>query len=311
MASPRRVRIVANLRSGQSAARRREAAMASFERSLTAAGLTVEVKPTDRPAHAVDLAASAAAAGITDVVASGGDGTVREVVEGLLQSRLAATSTGEPLPRLGIWPGGTSNVLAAYFGLPSEPEAAAGVVIAGKTAPLRPGLAEGDGLGGRPRVFLMMTGAGFDAQVISLTPPAIKRVAGEATFWATGAAGLATWRPSQFEVAADGHAHPATFACVGRAPRYGGGFAVTPKARPDQRSFQICIVNTTSRLRLIDLLRRARGAGLAHDPPDVQLLSAERVTMRGDGVPVQMDGDLAGRLPVSCRVAPWDLSVLC
>src|SRR5262245_4851437 len=114
MTSPRRVRIIANLRSGQSAARRREAALASFERSLAASGLAVEVKPTERAEHAVDLAASATRAGITDIVASGGDGTVREVVEGLLQSRLSATSTGEPLPRLGIWPGGTSNVLASY-----------------------------------------------------------------------------------------------------------------------------------------------------------------------------------------------------
>ena len=91
--------IIGNPNSGSAG---EEGYLERFAEALRAGGLTVEVLNTERPDHATQLAA---AAGDRLVVAAGGDGTVNEVVNGLLKG---AT--------LGILPLGTANVLARNSG---------------------------------------------------------------------------------------------------------------------------------------------------------------------------------------------------
>lgn len=124
----------------------------------------LEVVGTEYRGHARDLARQAAADGNVDVVvALGGDGTVNEVVNGLLQD-----GPSEQLPRLAVVPGGSTNVFARALGLPNHPVEATGqlldALVEGRDRSIGLGVAGGDGL--PDRWFTFTAGFGFDAGVV-------------------------------------------------------------------------------------------------------------------------------------------------
>ncbi|MFJ4844001.1 diacylglycerol/lipid kinase family protein [Streptomyces sp. NPDC088733] len=136
-----------------------------------ASDLKLEVAATEYRGHARDLARQAAEGGeIELVVALGGDGTVNEVVNGLLHNG----PDPEGLPKLAVVPGGSTNVFARALGLPNDPVEATGALLDA----LREGNSRTVGLGrvsGTPgtadegvpaRWFTFCAGLGFDAGVV-------------------------------------------------------------------------------------------------------------------------------------------------
>jgi diacylglycerol kinase family enzyme len=89
-----------------------------------ASEVKLEVVETDYRGHAADAAALAVVEGYDMVVAHGGDGTVNEVVNGLLRH-----GTGPDVPMLGVVPGGSANVFAGALGLPRDPVEATGRLL--------------------------------------------------------------------------------------------------------------------------------------------------------------------------------------
>src|SRR5688500_18564339 len=84
----------------------------------------LELVETKARGHAVELSASAAGEGYGLVVALGGDGTVNEVVNGLLSS-----GPGPQVPALAVVPGGNANVFARALGLAADPVEATGELL--------------------------------------------------------------------------------------------------------------------------------------------------------------------------------------
>lgn len=124
-----------------------------------ASDVTLEVLETSHRGHGEQAAAQAAADGIDLVVAHGGDGTVNEVVNGLLRHRSAG-----PAPMLGVVPGGSANVFARSLGLPRDPvEATYRLLRAIETgSSRRVGLGLAD-----DRWFTFSAGVGWDADVVA------------------------------------------------------------------------------------------------------------------------------------------------
>ena len=155
------------------------------------AGLHVEIAETTHRGHGSELARKACAEGVDVVLALGGDGTVNEVVNGLLHD-----GPGEHVPPLAVVPGGSTNVFSRALGRSRDPVAAAGEVLASlragrtrrislgtasvrgaTTAPIRlpdPDMAQAAADAGaaahpewsQPRWFAFSAGLGFDADVI-------------------------------------------------------------------------------------------------------------------------------------------------
>lgn len=126
--------------------------------SALSADLKVEVAETRARGHATELAHQAVQDGVEYVVALGGDGTLNEVVNGLL-----ADGPGEQVPILGIVPGGCANVLARTLGLPTDPVEATAVLLAG----VRDGRRRTIGLGrADARWFTFSAGLGLDAATV-------------------------------------------------------------------------------------------------------------------------------------------------
>jgi YegS/Rv2252/BmrU family lipid kinase len=270
----------------------------TFCAAARARGIDVEVKATAGPNDAARLAREAAAAGASGIIARGGDGTVHEAIQGLVGAGA----------RLLVWPAGTANVLARQLGLPRGAEEAAEVFARGRARRITLGLATSERTGER-RYFFMLAGVGLDASVVRSVRPRLKRRLGEAAFWYAGLGHLAHWVPREFMVEIEGERLPATYAAVGKAPWYGGGLAITPRARLDADEFEVCVINTHSRLRYLRLLGAAMLGGAREGTPGVTFRSAARLRCEGD-VGVQADGELIGELPMTFEVIREGLEVI-
>jgi YegS/Rv2252/BmrU family lipid kinase len=269
-----------------------------FTRLARAEGVGVEVLHTKGPDDAARLAREAVGGGATDVVVRGGDGTVHEAVQGLVGARA----------RLTVWPAGTANVLARQLEMPSNASELARVFLRGKTKRITLGCATQERTGAR-RYFFMLAGVGLDASVVSHVRPRLKRRVGEAAFWYAGLGHLAHWTPREFTVEVEGERFPATYAAVGKAPWYGGGLALTPRARLDADTFEVCVINTHSRLRYLRLLAHAVRGGAPVGTRGVTYLNASRLRCVGE-VAVQADGELIGELPMTFEIVREGLEVV-
>ena len=264
-------------------------------------GVAVDVHQTLAPGDATRLAAKLSRQAKTSlIIASGGDGTINETLQGLI---------GTPV-KLAVWPAGTANVLAREIKMPFAAERAADVIARGHSRRIHLGRATEE-TGGASRYFFLMAGVGLDASVVQGVRPALKRRVGEAAFWYSGLEHLALWQPETFHVEIDGVRHPATFAAVGKAPRYGGNLPITPRARLENPEFEVCLVNTHSRLRYLLLLAELLRGGSAATGEEVSAKRNADVTfwrttrLRAvGGAPVQADGELIGRLPMTFEIAP-------
>jgi diacylglycerol kinase family enzyme len=135
-------------------------------RDVLANALSAEVDTvlgeTAHRGHAAQLAREAAEDGVDLIVALGGDGTVNEVVNGILNASVPA---GLPRPDLGVVPGGSTNVFARALGLPNDPVEATGILLdairGNRRRPVSMGLAD-------DRYFTFCAGFGFDATVVGL-----------------------------------------------------------------------------------------------------------------------------------------------
>jgi diacylglycerol kinase (ATP) len=258
----------------------------------------VEVVSTAGPGDATRIASSAAEQGFNEVIVSGGDGTINEVLQGLIGTDA----------RLGILPQGTGNVLARELKVPLNSKDAMAVIARGRTRKVYAGCAINETSAAR-RYFLLMAGIGLDASVVSRVRPGLKKRIGKAAFWYSGLSQLVDWQPVPFEIEIDGKTYEATFAIVGKAAGYGGELAVTPRARIDHPEFEICVIESRSRLRFLRLLTQAMRGGIPAKSRGIRFLQATRAQVRGNGA-VQVDGELIGKLPFTFEIARHTIEVI-
>jgi diacylglycerol kinase (ATP) len=295
--SNRKATLISNPKTGRYASRRLRSVqeLASHLESL---GVTVDLKLTGGPGDATEFAARAARNGSSDIIVAGGDGTINEAIQGLAGTKA----------RLAIIPRGTANVLARELGLPLDDEPAAVVAAQGKSRKIYLGVAIDETTQER-RHFVLMAGIGLDASVVRRVQPSLKKRIGKGAFWISGLSHLATWNPRPFTLEIDNQKYNATFATIGKSAKYGGDLAITPGARLDEREFEICIIETMSRLRYLHLLSYAMRDGMPRDKPEVRFVKAVNVKAYGDAA-VQVDGELIGQLPMRFEIAPHSLEVI-
>src|SRR3954468_19940578 len=143
--SPREATLISNPKTGRYGSRRRP--VQELAAQLESLGIAVDLKLTQGPGDATEIAARAARNGTSDVIVAGGDGTINEAIQGLAGTKA----------RLAIIPRGTGNVLARELGLPLEEEAALAVVAKGNTRKIYLGLVI-DETTNVSRYFVLMAG---------------------------------------------------------------------------------------------------------------------------------------------------------
>jgi diacylglycerol kinase (ATP) len=248
--------------------------------SLRSGGLSVEVLNTERPNHATELAAAARE---RLVVAAGGDGTVNEVINGLT-----------PGATLGILPLGTANVLARELGLPLDAEGACRRIVEGGETRVDLGVAIDEA--GNERRFACMAGVrylrGLAFQVMAF------RV-------------LFSNRFPPVRISAGDKVHVARFAIVANGHYYGGDYRVTGPGLLTSGKLETVLVEKVGYLLRPDVFW-----GIIFRRPLNRSMESFKTTevhadSAGDHVPIQVDGELWGELPMSFRVEPAALKVVC
>lgn len=264
--------------------------------SLRGLGYDVEERETAGVGDATRFAREAVQQGLDVVCAIGGDGTVNETINGL---------AGAEVP-LAIVPTGTVNVLAMELGIPLEPPDAVKLLEVGTVSWIDLGLA-GD------RYFGLMAGVGMDAAVVASLNPVLKKAFKEAAFAVQGLANYLTKEEPLIRVTTAERTVEGYFAVFGNSSNYGGGFGITPLADMRDGLLDVCVLKDKSFLSTIWYWSAALiNAHIKH--PKVEYFrteAAEIVTVEeGKEVLVQTDGEMAGKLPLTCRVVPRSLRVV-
>lgn len=293
----RRIVLISNPNAGRGGAQR-AAEIARFCDLLKQQQLPIEQLITKGPGDAAILASEAVADGATDVIVSGGDGTINEALQGLVEKNA----------RLAIWPRGTANVLARDLNLPFKLQPAVAAIVANRTRRIHIGCAIEEATGSR-RYFLLMAGVGIDATIAGAVRPGLKRVVGKGAFWYAGIGFLLKWGPQSFAMEVAGETIPVTFACVANAASYGGGLVLTPGAQIDQPEFEILLIDSASRARYLYLLTLVMRGRVKPGTPGVRYLHANRARALGDAL-VQVDGEVIGKTPMTFEIAPGTIDVI-
>ncbi len=292
----RKATLISNPRTGRYNSRR--IPIEHIASLLRSRGVEVDLRPTTAPHDATQIAARAARNGSSEIIVAGGDGTINEVIQGVAGTKA----------RLGIIPRGTANVLARELGLPLDEQEAAVIAARGNSRRIHLGLAI-DETNNVSRHFALMAGIGLDASIVRHVRPRLKKRIGKGAFWISGLSHLASWSPHPFKLEIDGREYTATFAAIGKAPRYGGDLAITPEARLDEPEFEVCMIETSNRFRYLRLLSSAMRAGMPRDNPAVKFIKTNKVRAFGNSQ-VQIDGELIGSLPMRFEIAPHSLEVI-
>ncbi len=261
----------------------------------------VRLVVTEKAGQAELIAAGAAAAGHDRVVAIGGDGTIQEVVNGIL----AASSQ----PSLGILPLGSGNDLARSLGVPRDRDAALEAAIGPAERPVD--LLHATNGAGQERWFGSAGGIGFDAQVATAMSTRRGWQRGQAGYLFTTLAELRrfTNRRVTLTVDAERFERSVLFVAIANGAYYGGGMHIAPGAAVDDGQFDLCIVGDVSRLTALrQLVNLYRGTHVQH--PDVTLLRGSRLLIEADAsTGVHLDGEPFGSLPLQVELHPARLRV--
>jgi diacylglycerol kinase (ATP) len=261
----------------------------------------VEWVGTVYPGQATDMTHEAAQAGYDIVTAVGGDGTVHEVVNGLMR-----VEPGKR-PALGVIPTGSGNDFATNLGLPTVPGQAARHLFSGQMRTIDVGRIT-DGVG-RNEYWNNSVGIGFTGAV-NINARKMTRISGFLMyFMAALQAVIRNHYSYPVRVDVDGQAfeeHIATFS-VTNGPREGGGFPVTPDAKMDDGLLSYMFVTQVGRLMMLRLLLEAtKGRHVRFS--QVECGTAKVLTVEaGRGVPIHTDGEVFGSWEADIRYVKMEI----
>lgn len=257
--------------------------IAKVEHALESAGLPFEMIVSEQPGHAIELARRAALAGRELIVAAGGDGTINEVVNGLMQA-----AAGDDVPcSLGVLPMGSGNDFASSLGIPTDLHQAVEKLKQRKTQRIDVGCVNG-------RHFANNVGLGFEA-MINVEAHKLTWLPGQPGYLAAVFRAMASYPFPVVDVTLDERdlrQQPILMISLGNNRRIGGGFLITPHAAPDDGLLDVCLVDAIPRLEIVRLLPKAM-TGKHEGEPAVHMLRSRRICVESpDPLPVHADGEI-------------------
>lgn len=280
-------KIVANPVSGRGMG---EHHIPDIEAAFRKSGLNFSLVRTEYPGHAIQLTQQAVTDGYDYIIASGGDGTVNEVINGLMLAKKAGFGNAG----MGVITVGRGNDFAYSMGIPAGWEACCHLIAKNLTREIDIGLVTG---GDFPegRYFGNGVGIGFDA-VVGFIAVKLKPLSG---FLSYIVAALETiflyYKAPLVRIELDGAEtinQASLMVSIMNGRRLGGGFMLAPNGLADDDKFDLNIVEQASKFQnLLLMLRYIQGKQAGH--PKIKLCQANKVTVTAiEGVlPAHADGE--------------------
>ena len=276
-----------------------------FRAQLDKIGRAASLKMTTCVGDARTLAGEAVCEGFEVIVAAGGDGTLNEVLNGI-----GDVPDGFERAGLGVLPMGTVNVFARELRIPLQLEEAWKVVLQGKSAHIDLGCAEaGSANGLQRRWFAQLAGAGLDARAIELLNWDLKKRIGPLAYVYAGLKALLEKKRRMTAAGVNGNLE-GELVLVGNGRLYGGNFRTFEQAEMNDGLLDVCVFPNVN---LFTLLRCAGPLLLKGTLPAncVRRFQASEFTLDcADPASFELDGELAGALPVRFSVARQRLRVI-
>jgi lipid kinase YegS len=232
------------------------------------------------------------------LIAAGGDGTLNEVLHGLMDVLKAAR------PVLGIVPLGTANDFATGIGIPPDPAKALALCMRGEAVPIDVGKAN-------DHWFINAASSGFGAEITATTSPELKRLLGPAAYTVMGAILAINLRHYQGrlilpdrEITSSG-----PVAIVGNGRQTGGGIQVAPRASIDDGLLDVLVIRQISPTALLAAARE-----LQELPPDGEYISYWQTPWLEvhpeEAIPVNLDGESLSFSTVRYEVVPKAIQLI-
>lgn len=292
--------LIANLRAGGP---RTRAAVAQLRRRLDTHGLEHDVRTTEGPGDATRIARRVLDEGGRFLVAVGGDGTVHEVVNGMVAGDRPVADDAV----LGVVAAGSGCDFVRTFGLPGKPGPAADRLPGSDVRRIdlaRITYLDGEG---RPvaRYFANIAEAGLGAATAGRAVR-LPRLLGQSRYFFGFWAALPGWKPGAVRIEVDGevvHDGRAVNVVVANCRFFGGGMHISPSSDPTDGTIETLVFTGRKTDSFTMLPRVYRGTHVPHG--SIVELSGRRVVLDADQpYPVEADGEVLGTTPVTVEVVP-------
>lgn len=297
--------VIVNPAAGASSTRRK---WPLISRLLKHLGLFFDYKYTEGVGHAIELAKEATTGGYSYIVATGGDGTVNEVANGILRAGGAADTA------LGVISTGTGSDFIRSVGIPRDYELACSSLVNSHRTVVDVGIVEYRNRGkSQKRFFLNAGGVGFDAVVVQATQKFPKYFGGTIPYLGGLIGSLFQYRNKNVVMKLGDRAeeNKRIFSILVANGRYvGGGMKIAPSAELNDNLLDVVIVGDLGKFELLQALHTVyKGTHVTH--PKVRMEKSPEITIScPDRILVHADGELLGEGPASFRLMPLALSLI-
>jgi YegS/Rv2252/BmrU family lipid kinase len=277
--------------------------------AFSAVGVEYELDLTQGPGEATELAMQASTAGFDAIVAAGGDGTISEVVDGLIQ---ATPRLGQTLP-FGIVPIGTANDFSDMAKIPRELLTAARIVASGKTRQIDVAQVSGMGEPAFPSQHFNNNSAVAMEPMVTLENIKMKRLSGEIRYVVALIRALVKLKAWQMRISWDDGSYegPTYLLSICNSPRT-GGFYMAPEAKMDDGLLDFVLVPEVPKRTVLAILGLLlRGTHLQH--PKVTSGRTRSLELWSEpGTPVHADGEIVAEAASGVRyqLRPGKLTLL-
>ena len=267
---------------------------AEVEEALSNANIDYQLELTERPGHGTVLAAQAVKNGFNPIVSAGGDGSISEVVNGMLESGCLSDQTS-PVA-LGVIPLGSANDFCVNLKLPLDLASSAKIIASGKARNIDIGVVTYYGEEKRKRYFDNNSAIGLEPS-ITLIQQDIKRLKGVLRYLVATLIGV--YRNPQWNMVIewDGgqYSGMANLVTVGNNPLTGGLFYMTPHADPFDGKLTFVYGSIPTRMQILRILPRTTksGAGSYVEHPSINEQNTSWLRIRCETpTPLHADGEI-------------------
>jgi YegS/Rv2252/BmrU family lipid kinase len=273
----------------------------------------VEVAMTERPGHGIDLAREGAVAGVPLVIAIGGDGTIHEVVNGLLQAKAGACGTKADATQLGIIGQGTGGDFRKTLGLEHRLDRYIEAIASRRERAIDVGMFSGGGK--TSHYFVNILSAGMGGLVDRYVADSSRLLGGKAAYFGASLKALLNARLGNVRctVTNDGkseeHLIRSFMIAICNGKYFGGGMKVAPMAEIDDGAFEVVALGATSKLGFA-MTSNGIYSGAHIGQADTVHLRGQKVRLElvnadaKDAFLLDVDGEPMGTLPLEIEVVP-------
>jgi diacylglycerol kinase (ATP) len=280
----------------------------AIERALRAAGIAFDVAHTSGVQDGMHLARRAVHQGRRRLLAAGGDGSVNDVLNGVMDAGLAP----DDIVTLAPVPLGTGNDWARSLGIRRDPRAVAAAIAGNRTMLHDVGVIDfpaAQAASRRRHWFINVAGAGFDAHVIGQLP---RHVPSALAYLRGALRGLATYRSPAFRITTDQAVveDRLLLAFVANARYCGNRMHVAPTARLDDGLFDVIAIRDVALGAVLMKLAKLYRGTILGDPVVRHWRTAAVCVDASPPVMVQADGQLLEMTPAQFSIRRQALRVI-